>query len=39
MLMPRAVEVLSQYIRVNNFDIIRSGFIREEKYRQDLFVP
>lgn len=39
MLMPRAVEVLSQYMRVNNFDIIRSGFIREEKNKQDLFVP
>ena len=39
MLMPRAVEVLSQYMKVNNFDIIRSGFIREEKNKQDLFIP
>lgn len=39
MLMPRAVEVLSQYMRVNNFDIMRSGFIREEKNKQDLFIP
>ena len=39
MLMPRAVEVLSQHIRVNNFDIMRSGFIREEKNKRDLFVP
>lgn len=39
MLMPRAVEVLSQCIRIGNFDIIRSGFIREEKYKQDLFIP
>ena len=39
MLMPRAVEVLSQHIRVNNFDIMRSGFIREEKNKRDLFIP
>lgn len=39
MLMPRAVEVLSQHMKVNNFDIIRSGFIREEKNKQDLFIP
>ena len=39
MLMPRAVEVLSQHMRVNNFDIMRSGFIREEKNKRDLFVP
>lgn len=39
MLMPRAVEVLSQYMKVNNFDIMRSGFIREEKDKRDLFIP
>lgn len=39
MLMPRAVEVLSQHIKVNNFDIMRSGFIREEKNKRDLFIP
>ena len=39
MLMPRAVEVLSQYMKINNFDIMRSGFIREEKDKQDLFIP
>ena len=39
MLMPRAVEVLSQHMKVNNFDIMRSGFIREEKNKRDLFIP
>ena len=39
MLMPRAVEVLSQHMKVNNFDIMRSGFIREEKDKRDLFIP
>ena len=39
MLMPRAVEILTAAIEDNNFDIVRSGFVREEMDKQDLFVP
>lgn len=35
MLMPRAVEVLSRNIRVNDMDIVRSSMIREENLKND----
>lgn len=39
MLMPRAVEVLYTQSKAADFDIVRSSFIREEKNKQDLFLP
>lgn len=39
MLMPRAVEVLYTQAKTGNYDIIRSSFIREEKNKQDLYLP
>lgn len=39
MLMPRSVEVLFNAMRSGKFDIIRSSFIREEKNKQDIFLP
>ena len=38
MLMPRAVEVLTRNIRVNDMDIIRSSIIREEKGADDKLI-
>lgn len=39
MLMPRAISVLYNNIRFNDYDIIRSSFIREENNSQDKFMP
>lgn len=39
MLMPRAVEVLYTQSKTGDFDIVRSSFIREEKNKQDLYLP
>ena len=39
MLMPRAVEILYTQAKHGNFDIVRSSFIREEKNKQDLYLP
>jgi len=40
MLMPRSVEILSNAMRTKEpFDIVRSSFIREEKNKQDIFMP
>ena len=39
MLMPRAVEILTNGIRNNNLNILRSSFIREEKYKGDKIIP
>lgn len=36
MLMPQAVQVLFKAIRQNNYDIIRSGFVKEELYQSDI---
>ena len=38
MLMPRAVEILSRNIRVNDMDIIRSSMIREENLKNDKII-
>lgn len=38
MLTPRAVEILTEAIDVNNCDIVRSGFVREDIEKQDVFV-
>ena len=38
MLMPRAVEILTRNIRMNNMDVIRSSMIREEKSNEDKFI-
>ena len=39
MLMPRAVEILTNGIRNNNLNILRSSFIREEKHKGDKIIP
>lgn len=39
MLMPRAIQVLYQGIRLNNYDVVRSSFIREESNGLDKFMP
>lgn len=39
MLMPRAVQILYNNIRLNNYDIIRSSFIREESKEPDKLMP
>lgn len=39
MLMPRAVEVLYTQAKGGNYDIVRSSFIREEKNKQDMYLP
>ena len=39
MLMPRAVNILYDNIRFNDYDIIRSSFIREETNAADKFMP
>ena len=39
MFMPRAVEVLYTQAKTGNYDIIRSSFIREEKNKNDQFLP
>ena len=38
MLMPRAVEVLYEYARAHDYDILRSSFIRENKNIEDRFM-
>ena len=38
MLMPRAVEILTRNIRINNMNILRSSVIREEKNKQDKLI-
>ena len=38
MLMPRAVEVLYEYTKAHDYDILRSSFIRENKYIEDRFM-
>ena len=38
MLMPRAVEVLYEYARAHDYDILRSSFIRENKNMEDRFM-
>lgn len=38
MLMPRAVEVLYKYVREQDYDILRSSFIRENKNTEDRFM-
>lgn len=39
MLLPRAVDLLYKQAKQGNFDIIRSSFIREEKTKQDIYLP
>lgn len=39
MLMPQAIRSLYDNIRYNDFDILRAGFIREEKHKQDVLIP
>ena len=39
MLMPRAVAILYNQAKAENYDIVRSSFIREEKEKQDIFLP
>ena len=39
MLLPRAVEILYTESKAADFDIVRSSFIREEKNKQDLYLP
>ena len=39
MLMPRAVEILYTQAKAGDYDIVRSSFIREEKHKQDLYLP
>lgn len=39
MLMPRAVEVLYTQAKAGDYDIVRSSFIREEKQKQDVYLP
>ena len=39
MLMPRAVEILYKSAKINNFDILRSSFIREEEKEEDKILP
>lgn len=39
MLMPRAVEILYTQAKAGDYNIIRSSFIREEKTKNDMFLP
>ena len=39
MLMPRAVEVLYEQAKREDYDIVRSSFIREEKNKNDYILP
>ena len=39
MLMPRAVEVLYTQAKAGDYDIVRSSFIREEKNKNDMYLP
>ena len=39
MLMPRAVDLLYTQSKQGDFDIVRSSFIREEKVKQDMYLP
>jgi len=39
MLLPRAVEVLYTQAKLGDYDIVRSSFIREEKQKQDVYLP
>lgn len=39
MLMPQAVSKLYDTARYGNFDILRAGFIREEKHKEDVIMP
>ena len=38
MLMPRAVEVLYEYAKIRDYDVLRSSFIRESKQEEDRFM-
>ena len=38
MLMPRAVEVLYEYAKAHDYDILRSSFIRENRNIEDRFM-
>lgn len=38
MLMPRAVEVLYEYVKAHDYDILRSSFIRENRNIEDRFM-
>ena len=39
MLMPQAIRVLSNAIKQGDYDIVRSGFVREEDNKSDIIIP